>query len=175
MAIDEKAKSPSEDLIFERLCRLRLVPWGRGEQTSNERRRPAVRDLTREDAVFYEENELQDAALSAGSHLVLLNAVSAHWAIPISCFAELQPRGDRDHLTPSGCAPLSRLSASRRRASHRNSICGRELDLHSGSDGLDGKSAKASSLRPLTKNWDSHPTGLLARRRSTVSNICSPC
>ena len=65
MAIDEKAKSPSEDLIFQRLCRLRLVPWGRGEQTSNERRRPAVRDLTREDAVFYEENELQDAALSA--------------------------------------------------------------------------------------------------------------
>ena len=28
-------------------------------------------DLTREDAVFYEENELQDAALSAGSHLGL--------------------------------------------------------------------------------------------------------
>ena len=74
MAIDEKAKSPSEDLIFQRLCRLRLVPWGRGEQTSNERRRPAVRDLTREDAVFYEENELQDAALSAGSHLIALLA-----------------------------------------------------------------------------------------------------
>ena len=71
MAIDEKAKSPSEDLIFQRLCRLRLVPRGRGEQTSNERRRPAVRDLAREDAVFYEENELQDAALSAGSHLGL--------------------------------------------------------------------------------------------------------
>ena len=53
------------------LCRPRLVPWGRGEQTSNERRRPALRDLTRENAVFYEENELQDAALSAGSHLGL--------------------------------------------------------------------------------------------------------
>ena len=33
--------------------------------------RPALRDLARDDAVFYEENELQDAALSAGSHLGL--------------------------------------------------------------------------------------------------------
>ena len=50
------------------------MPWGRGEQTSNERRRPALRDLTRENAVFYEENELQDAALSAGSHRIALLA-----------------------------------------------------------------------------------------------------
>ena len=59
-AIDEKAKSPSEDLIFLLLCRPRLVPWGRGEQRSNERRRPALREERHEGAVLHEGNELQN-------------------------------------------------------------------------------------------------------------------
>ena len=53
----------------------------------------ALRGLVREVVVFHEENELQDAALSAGSHLVLLNAVSAFWiskkAIPSARWAGL--------------------------------------------------------------------------------------
>ena len=196
---------------FELLVRAVLVPWGRGEQKSNKRRRPALRKTGHEEGVFHEENELQKqeenglvlvwAALCCGPQITkgnwsqaagtcrwsqartwaplvvlgrsgrslwpperpwplwrrpfacrpLLSGGLSYWDSPIRPLAELRPPVDRGHPRPSGCAPLSRLSASRRRAAHRNSICDRELDLHSGSDGLDGKSAKASSLSPFGK------------------------
>ena len=44
---------------FELLVRAVLVPWGRGEHRSNERRRPALRKTGHEEGVFHEENELQ--------------------------------------------------------------------------------------------------------------------
>ena len=44
---------------FELLVRAVLVPWGRGEQKSNKRRRPALRKTGHEEGVFHEENELQ--------------------------------------------------------------------------------------------------------------------
>ena len=44
---------------FELLVRAVLVPWGRGEQKSNKRRRPALRKIGHEEGVFHEENELQ--------------------------------------------------------------------------------------------------------------------
>ena len=44
---------------FELLVRAVLVPWGRGEQKSNKRRRPALRKTGHEEGVFHEESELQ--------------------------------------------------------------------------------------------------------------------
>ena len=74
----------------------------------------ALRGLVREVVVFHEENELQDAALSAGSHLVLLNAVSAFWiskkAIPSARWAGLPgwPSRPREQLWHHPGAPCSR-------------------------------------------------------------------
>ena len=102
---------------FELLVRAVLVPWGRGEHRSNERRRPALRKTGHEEGVFHEESELQKQGEDG---LVLVPTPQRSWVSEQKC------RGSRRGSSkPIEANAAIRLQASPIAAEHANLIANR--------------------------------------------------